>query len=49
MWYPIKAAKMGNQSHKNQYSKVAQASFENILEIVKGEGRSGMCDEVNHQ
>ena len=32
MWYPIKAGKTGNKPHKNQYRKVAYASFDNILE-----------------
>ena len=32
MWYPINMGKMGNKPHKNQYSKVAHTSFENILE-----------------
>ena len=43
MQYPIKAGKMGNKPHKNQYSKVAHASFENIL--AKEEGCSGIRDE----
>ena len=36
MRYPIKVGKMGNKPHKNQYSKVAHASFENILENREG-------------
>ena len=35
MWYPLKAGKMGNKPRKNRYSKVAHASFENILEILR--------------
>ena len=32
MRYPIKVGKMGNKPHKKQHSKVANMSFENILE-----------------
>ena len=49
MWYPIKSGKMGNKPHKNHYSKLAHASFENNLENLKGDGRNGICDEIDGQ
>ena len=49
MRQPIKAGKMGKKPHKNQYSKVAHASFENIFENHGRRQLQGICDGVDRQ